>query len=101
MVLSDYPFPVNVGNPDEITIGDFAEEIVKLTGTKQKVVYHPLPKDDPKQRQPDIAKAKKILGWTPKVSRKDGLKITYDYFKGLPREDLYNREHKDFQLYTR
>ena len=101
LLFSDYPYPVNVGNPDEITIGDFAEEIVKLTGTKQKVVYHPLPKDDPKQRQPDIAKAKKILGWTPKVSRKDGLKITYDYFKGLPREDLYNREHKDFQLYTR
>lgn len=101
LLLSDYPYPVNVGNPDEITIGDFAEEIVKLTGTKQKVVYHPLPKDDPKQRQPDITKAKKILGWTPKVSRKEGLKITYDYFKSLPREDLYNREHKDFQSYTR
>jgi dTDP-glucose 4,6-dehydratase len=101
LLLSDYPYPVNVGNPDEITIGDFAEEIVKLTGTKQKVVYHALPKDDPKQRQPDITKAKAILGWTPKVSRKEGLKITYDYFKSLPREDLYNREHKDFQLYTR
>src|SRR6267143_4430590 len=101
LLFSDYPYPVNVGNPDEITIGDFAEEIVRLTGTKQKVVYHPLPKDDPKQRQPDITKAKKILGWTPKVSRKEGLKITYDYFKSLPREDLYNREHKDFQLYSR
>jgi dTDP-glucose 4,6-dehydratase len=101
LLLSDYPYPVNVGNPDEITIGDFAEEIVKLTGTKQKVVYHPLPKDDPKQRQPDITKAKKILGWMPKVARKEGLKITYDYFKSLPREDLYNREHKDFQSYTR
>ena len=101
LLFSDYPYPVNVGNPDEITIGDFAEEIVKLTGTKQKVVYHPLPKDDPKQRQPDITKAKEILGWMPKVSRKEGLKITYDYFKSLPREDLYNREHKDFQLYSR
>jgi dTDP-glucose 4,6-dehydratase len=101
LLLSDYPYPVNIGNPDEITIGDFAEEIVKLTGTKQKVVYHTLPKDDPKQRQPDITKATKILGWTPKVSRKEGLKITYDYFKSLPREDLYNREHKDFQMYTR
>ncbi len=101
LLLCDYPYPVNVGNPDEITIGDFAEEIVKLTGTKQKVIYHPLPKDDPKQRQPDITKAKEILGWTPKVSRKEGLKITYDYFRSLPREDLYNREHKDFQLYTR
>jgi len=101
LLLSDYPNPVNIGNPDEITIGDFAEEIVKLTGTKQKVVYHALPKDDPKQRQPDITKAKEILGWTPKVARKEGLKITYDYFRSLPREDLYNREHKDFQSYTR
>jgi dTDP-glucose 4,6-dehydratase len=101
LLLSDYPNPVNVGNPDEITISDFAEEIVKLTGTKQKVVYHPLPKDDPKQRQPDITKAKEILGWSPKIARKEGLKITYDYFKSLPHEDLYNREHKDFQSYTR
>ena len=101
LLKSDYPYPVNMGNPDEITIRDFAEEIVKLTGTKQKIVYHPLPKDDPKQRQPDITKAKEILGWTPKVSRKEGLKITYDYFRSLPREELYNRDHKDFQSYTR
>lgn len=83
LLLSDYAFPVNIGNPDEITIKEFAEEIIKLTGTGQKIIYTPLPTDDPKQRQPDITKAKEILGWEPKVSRKEGLKITYDYFKGV------------------
>ena len=99
LLLSDYPYPVNIGNPDEITIGQFAEEIIQLTGTRQKVIYQPLPKDDPKQRQPDISKAKKILGWTPKVSRQEGLKITYEYFKSLPTDVLYHREHKDFDKY--
>ncbi|MEQ9441679.1 MAG: SDR family oxidoreductase [Cyclobacteriaceae bacterium] len=81
LLLSDYPHPVNIGNPDEISIKDFAEEIIKLTGTDQKIVYKPLPKDDPMQRQPDITKAKEILGWEPTVSRSEGLKITYQYFK--------------------
>ena len=84
MLLSDYHLPVNIGNPDEISLQDFAEEIIKLTGTKQKIVYKPLPVDDPKQRQPDITKAKEILGWEPKVSRSEGLKVTLDYFMGLP-----------------
>lgn len=101
LLMSDYVLPMNIGNPDEITIGEFAEEIVKLTGTKQKVVYHPLPKDDPKQRRPDISKAKAILGWEPKTSRADGLKITYDYFKSLPKADLYQRDHKNFDKYIR
>jgi dTDP-glucose 4,6-dehydratase len=101
LLLSDYAGPVNIGNPSEITISEFAEEIIKLTGTKQKVVYHPLPKDDPKQRQPDITKAKKLLGWEPRVSRAEGLKITYEYFKSLPREQLFAREHKDFKSYMR
>jgi dTDP-glucose 4,6-dehydratase len=101
LLLSDYAGPVNIGNPSEITIKEFAEEIIKLTGTKQKVVYHPLPKDDPKQRQPDITKARKLLGWEPRVSRSEGLKITYDYFKSLPRELLFAREHKDFKGYMR
>ena len=101
LLLSDYAQPVNVGNPDEITIGDFAEEIIKLTGTNQKVIYEPLPKDDPTQRQPDITKAREILGWEPKVNRQDGLKITYDYFKSLPEEDLYKKEHKDFAGFIR
>jgi len=81
LLLSDYHLPVNIGNPEEITLKQFAEEIIALTGTKQQIVYMPLPKDDPKQRKPDITKAKELLGWEPKVSRKDGLKITYEYFK--------------------
>ncbi|WPP53488.1 UDP-glucuronic acid decarboxylase family protein [Catalinimonas niigatensis] len=80
LLLSDYPYPVNIGNPDEISIKDFAEEIIKLTGTQQKIVYKPLPQDDPMQRQPDITKAKEILGWEPKVARSEGLKITYEFY---------------------
>jgi dTDP-glucose 4,6-dehydratase len=80
---------VNLGNPDEITIKDFAEESIKLTGTTQKIIYQDLPVDDPKQRQPDITLAKSLLGWEPKVSRAEGLKITYEYFKSLPTEQLY------------
>ncbi len=101
LLLSDYALPVNIGNPSEITIKDFAEEIIKLTGTTQKIVYKDLPKDDPKQRQPDITKAKAILGWEPKVSRAEGLRITYDYFKALPREVLYQRDHKSFDGYIK
>jgi dTDP-glucose 4,6-dehydratase len=81
LLLSDYHLPVNIGNPEEITLKQFAEEIIALTGTKQQIVHMPLPKDDPKQRKPDITKAKQLLGWEPKVSRKDGLKITYEYFR--------------------
>src|SRR5687767_4682784 len=84
LLLSDFHMPVNIGNPDEISLKEFAEEILALTGKKLKIVYKPLPADDPKQRQPDINRAKKLLGWEPKVSRKEGLKITYDYFKKLP-----------------
>ncbi|MEQ9262354.1 MAG: SDR family oxidoreductase [Owenweeksia sp.] len=101
LLMSDYPYPVNVGNPDEITIGDFAEEIIKLTGTTQKVIYEPLPKDDPTQRQPNIDKAREILKWEPKVNRAEGLKITYDYFRSLPEDELYKKEHKDFEGYIR
>jgi dTDP-glucose 4,6-dehydratase len=95
LLMSDYHDPVNVGNPDEITLKEFAEEIIALTGTKQKIVYKPLPVDDPKQRRPDITRAKEILGWSPKVSRKEGLKITYDYFKSLSSEDWY-KQPKEF-----
>ena len=89
LLLSDYAQPVNMGNPDEISLKDFAEEIIQLTGTKQKIVYKPLPTDDPKQRQPDITKARELLGWQPTIGRKEGLKITFDYFKSLPAEELY------------
>jgi dTDP-glucose 4,6-dehydratase len=95
LLLSDYHDPVNVGNPDEISLKEFAEEIIALTGTKQKIVYKPLPVDDPKQRRPDISRAKKILDWSPKVSRKEGLKITYEYFKSLSSEDWF-KQPKEF-----
>jgi dTDP-glucose 4,6-dehydratase len=101
LLHSDYAYPVNIGNPSEITIKDFAEEIIKLTGTSQKIIYKPLPADDPKQRRPDISKAKELLGWEPKVSRSEGLKITYEYFKTFSDEKLNQREHKDFSRYSR
>jgi dTDP-glucose 4,6-dehydratase len=88
LLMSNHEQPVNIGNPDEISLKDFAEEIIKLTGTAQQIVYKPLPTDDPKQRQPDISKAKELLGWEPKVNRAEGLKITYEYFKALPKEEL-------------
>ncbi|MEO7264525.1 MAG: UDP-glucuronic acid decarboxylase family protein, partial [Ferruginibacter sp.] len=88
LLMSEYNMPVNIGNPDEISLKDFAAEIIRLTGTTQKIVYKDLPVDDPKQRQPDISKAKEKLDWQPKVSRAEGLKITYEYFKNLPKEEL-------------
>ncbi|MEO5782125.1 MAG: UDP-glucuronic acid decarboxylase family protein [Ginsengibacter sp.] len=96
LLLSDYDMPVNIGNPDWITLKDFADEIINLTGTKQKIIYKPLPQDDPKQRQPDITKAKRLLNWEPKVSRQEGLKITYEYFRSLPKEEL-NKLPKEFE----
>lgn len=101
LLMSDCPDPVNIGNPDEISIGDFAEEIIKLTGTAQKVVYEELPVNDPKQRQPNIDKARELLGWEPKIGRAEGLRITYDYFKSLPAEDLYKKEHNNFKEYIK
>ena len=98
LLLSDYAQPVNIGNPDEITIKEFAEEILKLTGANQKIIFQPLPTDDPKQRQPDISKAREILGWEPTVSRAEGLKITYEYFKSLPNKEL---KHKEFDEYNK
>ena len=95
LLMSDYAQPVNVGNPDEISLKDFAEEIIALTATTQKIIYKPLPVDDPKQRQPDITRAKEVLGWSPKVSRKDGLKVTYEYFKSLPKEEWF-KQPKEF-----
>lgn len=98
LLHSDYVYPVNIGNPDEISILDFAKEIVELTGTDQKLVFKDLPKDDPKQRKPDIIRAKDILDWKPEVSRKEGLRLTYEYFKNLPEDDLYKYAHpKEFK----
>ncbi|MGM5469174.1 UDP-glucuronic acid decarboxylase family protein [Flavobacteriaceae bacterium LMO-SS05] len=96
VLLSDYAYPINIGNPHEISIREFAEEIIKLTGTDQKIVYKALPQDDPMQRRPDISLAKKLLDWEPKVERPEGMKKTYDYFKSLTQDELYKSEHKDF-----
>jgi len=95
LLLSDYPYPVNIGNPVEISLLDFAKEIIALTGTQQKIIFKPLPVDDPRQRKPDISKAQSLLGWEPRVDRATGLKITYDYFRSLPREELF-KQPKEF-----
>ena len=94
LLMSDYAYPVNIGNPSEITIKEFGEEILKLTGSSVKMILKPLPQDDPKQRQPDITKARKLLGWEPQVGRAEGLKRTYEYFKNLPTEELYKTAHR-------
>lgn len=94
LLFSDYALPVNIGNPDEITIAEFGEEIIRLTGSKQQLVYRPLPTDDPKQRQPDITRARTLLGWEPKVKRAEGLQQTYAYFKSLPPEELHRTAHR-------
>ena len=101
VMLSDYTLPINIGNPDEITILDFAQEIIKITGSDQKIVFEELPADDPLQRQPDITKAREILGWEPKVKRAEGMKKTFDYFKNLTKEELFKSEHKDFSKHNR
>jgi dTDP-glucose 4,6-dehydratase len=101
LLMSDYKDPVNIGNPHEISILDFAKEIVRLTGSDQKIVFKPLPQDDPMQRQPDITVAKEVLGWSPKVARSEGMEKTYAYFNGLTKEELYQSEHKDFSANNR
>ena len=97
LLLSDYSLPVNIGNPHEITIKDFAEEIIALTNTDQKVIYKELPQDDPLQRQPDISLAKELLGWEPKIERSEGMKLTLEYFKSLSDDELFKKDHKDFK----
>ncbi|ARN78379.1 NAD-dependent dehydratase [Nonlabens spongiae] len=101
LLHSDYSDPVNIGNPHEITILDFAKEIVKLTGTDQKIIFKDLPQDDPLRRRPDISVAKQLLGWEPKTSREEGMKKTFEYFKSLSKEELGKREHKDFAKHIR
>jgi dTDP-glucose 4,6-dehydratase len=96
LLMSDYSLPVNIGNPSEISLKDFAEEVITLTGTNRKIIYKPLPADDPKQRKPDISKAKKILDWEPVTGRKEGLRITYEYFKSLPPEEWF-KQPKEFK----
>ena len=101
LLWADYHLPVNIGNPGEISILDFAQEILKLTGTKQKIVYKPLPQDDPLQRRPDISLAKELLGWEPRVKREEGMRRTWDYFQTLSKEELLKAEHRDFSKRNR
>ena len=101
LLFSNYHFPVNIGNPDEITIKDFAEMVIKLTGTHQKIIYKPLPENDPLQRQPDISIAKKELNWHPKINRLKGLKATYDYFCTLSKDELSKKDHQDFKKFNK
>ena len=95
LLMSDYAMPVNIGNPNEISLKDFAEEVLKLTGASVKIIYKDLPVDDPKQRRPDITRAKELLGWEPTINRAEGLKRTYEYFKSLPREE-WSKQPKEF-----
>ena len=95
LLHSDYQYPVNIGNPNEISLKEFAEEVLALTGNAVKIIYKPLPVDDPKQRKPDITKARQILGWEPKVNRSEGLRITYDYFRSLPKAE-WDKQPKEF-----
>jgi dTDP-glucose 4,6-dehydratase len=97
LLLSDYSGPVNIGNPNETSILEFAQEIIKLTGTQQKIIFKPLPQDDPLQRKPDIRLAKALLDWEPKVSRAEGLKAVFNYFKSLPEAELVAKAHRDFK----
>lgn len=99
LLMSDYHLPVNIGNPDEITIKEFAEEMMKFAEKVTKISYHPLPINDPLQRRPDISLAKELLGWEPKIDRTEGMQRTFDYFKTLTKEELEKEEHKDFSKY--
>ena len=101
LLFSEYNFPINLGNPEEISILEFAKEVISLTHTQQTIQFKPLPKDDPMRRQPDISLAKKILNWHPKVKRNQGMKRTFDYFKTLPESKLFAADHKDFTKHNK
>ena len=95
LLMSNYTMPVNIGNPHEISLLDFAKEVLKLTGSSVSIEFKELPVDDPKQRRPDITRAQELLGWQPTVDRAEGLKITYDYFRSLPQEE-WSKKPKEF-----
>ena len=101
LLFSNYNYPINVGNPDEITINEFAQEILALTGTNQKIVYKPLPENDPLKRRPDISLALKELNWKPSIERKVGLRKTYDYFCTLNRKELFEKDHQSFEKFNK
>jgi dTDP-glucose 4,6-dehydratase len=100
LLLSNYNYPINIGNPNEITIKDFANEIIKLSGSNPKVIFKDLPENDPLKRKPDIELARNILDWEPKIQRNEGLKLTYDYFCNLSVEELNMKDHQNFESYN-
>jgi len=101
LLFSNYNYPVNIGNPNEISIKDFAQEIIKLTNSQQKIIYKILPENDPLKRKPDIDLAKNILGWIPKVNRNEGLKLTYEYFCSLSNKELNLKEYQNFKSFNK
>jgi len=101
LLFSDFSNPVNLGNPAEISIQDFALEILKLTNSNQKICFKPLPKDDPLKRQPDIKLAKKVLNWQPQISRQEGMKMTFAFFQNVSDKQLYKIDHKDFSKHIK
>ena len=94
LLHSNYIKPINLGNPEEIALIDFAKEIIAMGGNNNKIVFKPLPKNDPAKRKPDITKAMEILNWHPKVSRKKGIEYTFNYFKKLSKQELNQKDHK-------
>ena len=101
LLFSEYTLPVNLGNPEEITILDFAKEIISLANVPQNIEYRPLPNDDPSKRQPDVSLAKKILNWAPRIQRTEGMLITFEYFKTLSKTKLSKVAHKDFSKHNK
>ena len=101
LLFSDYHLPVNIGNPNEISILEFTNEIKELTNSSSEIIYKPLPENDPLQRKPDITLARKVLNWEPKVERTQGLKKTINYFKDLPKKELFHTEHKTFEKFNK
>ena len=101
LLFSDYHLPVNIGNPNEISILEFTNEIKKLTNSSSEIIYKPLPENDPLKRKPDITLAKKVLNWEPKVGRTQGLKKTINYFKNLPEKELFQTDHKTFEKFNK
>ncbi len=101
LLFSDHALPVNLGNPDEVTIKTFAKEIIALSGSAHKIKHQPLPEGDPLKRQPDISLAKKILNWSPLIQRNEGMYKTFNHFKGVSKSKLSKVDHKDFKKHIK
>jgi len=98
-LMSNYPYPINLGNPQEITINRLTEEVMEVTGVEKEILFKPLPKGDPVKRKPNISTAEKLFDWKPTTNRREGLKLTFNYFKDLSNPTILKKEHKDFQAF--